>query len=151
MIRRPPRSTLFPYTTLFRSLCSAPDRNRQTCQPTRVFSAVLPALRPRGRVRAVSPGLERAAPEAESAGRACAVRPHGDPLQRPQTGGARKDVRILALRSDPPHREFTNGLKFEVGRYGRNSAKPHSNYNLAREPDSLEGEFLVHCKVCLSE
>src|SRR5258708_16774538 len=30
MIRRPPRSTLFPYTTLFRSWCSAPagDRNR---------------------------------------------------------------------------------------------------------------------------
>src|SRR3712207_7052752 len=24
MIRRPPRSTLFPYTTLFRSLCCAP-------------------------------------------------------------------------------------------------------------------------------
>src|SRR3712207_7219804 len=24
MIRRPPRSTLFPYTTLFRSVCSAP-------------------------------------------------------------------------------------------------------------------------------
>src|SRR3989454_3140959 len=24
MIRRPPRSTLFPYTTLFRSLCRAP-------------------------------------------------------------------------------------------------------------------------------
>src|SRR2546429_6323028 len=24
MIRRPPRSTLFPYTTLFRSLCSQP-------------------------------------------------------------------------------------------------------------------------------
>src|SRR5258707_7312887 len=24
MIRRPPRSTLFPYTTLFRSLCFAP-------------------------------------------------------------------------------------------------------------------------------
>src|SRR2546427_5344718 len=26
MIRRPPRSTLFPYTTLFRSGCSAPAR-----------------------------------------------------------------------------------------------------------------------------
>src|SRR5438309_4287420 len=26
MIRRPPRSTLFPYTTLFRSLCMAEDR-----------------------------------------------------------------------------------------------------------------------------
>src|SRR2546422_5621890 len=25
MIRRPPRSTLFPYTTLFRSLAAAPD------------------------------------------------------------------------------------------------------------------------------
>src|SRR5256885_6167035 len=25
MIRRPPRSTLFPYTTLFRSLCSEED------------------------------------------------------------------------------------------------------------------------------
>src|SRR5258708_25009491 len=27
MIRRPPRSTLFPYTTLFRSLCSCPFRS----------------------------------------------------------------------------------------------------------------------------
>src|SRR2546430_8138197 len=26
MIRRPPRSTLFPYTTLFRSICSLPAR-----------------------------------------------------------------------------------------------------------------------------
>src|SRR3712207_7757780 len=38
MIRRPPRSTLFPYTTLFRSATAGP--------------AVLPARgRPRGRVR----------------------------------------------------------------------------------------------------
>src|SRR5438034_7917926 len=28
MIRRPPRSTLFPYTTLFRSLASEPHRHR---------------------------------------------------------------------------------------------------------------------------
>src|SRR3712207_7547346 len=28
MIRRPPRSTLFPYTTLFRSLCCAARRGR---------------------------------------------------------------------------------------------------------------------------
>src|SRR2546430_6273995 len=28
MIRRPPRSTLFPYTTLFRSRCSDHDMNR---------------------------------------------------------------------------------------------------------------------------
>src|SRR6266446_7344324 len=30
MIRRPPRSTLFPYTTLFRSLGREPNRNIQT-------------------------------------------------------------------------------------------------------------------------
>src|SRR2546429_3349827 len=29
MIRRPPRSTLFPYTTLFRSRVRAPERHRQ--------------------------------------------------------------------------------------------------------------------------
>src|SRR5258707_10910225 len=28
MIRRPPRSTLFPYTTLFRSCSSGPDQTR---------------------------------------------------------------------------------------------------------------------------
>src|SRR3712207_7398886 len=28
MIRRPPRSTLFPYTTLFRSLCTAQPQHR---------------------------------------------------------------------------------------------------------------------------
>src|SRR5438874_12421324 len=27
MIRRPPRSTLFPYTTLFRSRCAGPNRD----------------------------------------------------------------------------------------------------------------------------
>src|SRR5258708_31535288 len=31
MIRRPPRSTLFPYTTLFRSLPAAMVRNRNRC------------------------------------------------------------------------------------------------------------------------
>src|SRR3712207_9067729 len=38
MIRRPPRSTLFPYTTLFRSRVSAarPRHRRGTCCPFRV-------------------------------------------------------------------------------------------------------------------
>src|SRR5438093_3752075 len=35
MIRRPPRSTLFPYTTLFRSV------QRSTCTGTLVFSSLL--------------------------------------------------------------------------------------------------------------
>src|SRR5256885_7571884 len=34
MIRRPPRSTLFPYTTLFRSLRRSP-RSRARCLPPR--------------------------------------------------------------------------------------------------------------------
>src|SRR3989442_7529356 len=44
MIRRPPRSTLFPYTTLFRSLCSAARMSRRrsrvmsgSCDPDAPF------------------------------------------------------------------------------------------------------------------
>src|SRR2546430_5379066 len=39
MIRRPPRSTLFPYTTLFRSYCRCHSANvRQACCSTHVPS-----------------------------------------------------------------------------------------------------------------
>src|SRR5256885_8272048 len=34
MIRRPPRSTLFPYTTLFRSACSSPHRCKSERGPS---------------------------------------------------------------------------------------------------------------------
>src|SRR5260221_8392097 len=34
MIRRPPRSTLFPYTTLFRSPSPIPSRTRWSTSPT---------------------------------------------------------------------------------------------------------------------
>src|SRR2546430_8021177 len=44
MIRRPPRSTLFPYTTLFRS--PHPDRGGQRSGPDAV--AEVPRGRPRG-------------------------------------------------------------------------------------------------------
>src|SRR5256885_8336648 len=33
MIRRPPRSTLFPYTTLFRSVAQRPDQGAQASGP----------------------------------------------------------------------------------------------------------------------
>src|SRR3712207_7551623 len=50
MIRRPPRSTLFPYTTLFRSAARLPDRRRgpQTRAPARRRGVVVRALRRRG-------------------------------------------------------------------------------------------------------
>src|SRR2546422_2002817 len=40
MIRRPPRSTLFPYTTLFRSLSSGTVEQRQALMNRAVVSAV---------------------------------------------------------------------------------------------------------------
>src|SRR5687768_18075471 len=48
MIRRPPRSTLFPYTTLFRSPESAPesrprDDPRRACQRSDAGSGITPA------------------------------------------------------------------------------------------------------------
>src|SRR5947208_6679668 len=49
MIRRPPRSTLFPYTTLFRSLCLIASASAQTkAGPMRVND-----------IRAVAPALEK--------------------------------------------------------------------------------------------
>src|SRR2546430_7814233 len=44
MIRRPPRSTLFPYTTLFRSLCPWPARSRQLCDHKNPLTAELLCL-----------------------------------------------------------------------------------------------------------
>src|SRR2546427_8632369 len=41
MIRRPPRSTLFPYTTLFRSLLVAPVRDPFAVEPQHVDGGVL--------------------------------------------------------------------------------------------------------------
>src|SRR5258707_2498447 len=44
MIRRPPRSTLFPYTTLFRSILAPPGRkDRRTPSATHWEPADLPA------------------------------------------------------------------------------------------------------------
>src|SRR3712207_9573965 len=38
MIRRPPRSTLFPYTTLFRSLITSPSPTTPSIAPIRAMS-----------------------------------------------------------------------------------------------------------------
>src|SRR2546426_6502583 len=43
MIRRPPRSTLFPYTTLFRSLNGAPFRGSQGEVPPNVYKLAVQA------------------------------------------------------------------------------------------------------------
>src|SRR5260370_30552539 len=44
MIRRPPRSTLFPYTTLFRSPCAARHSRRSRESPLAAAQDCLPSL-----------------------------------------------------------------------------------------------------------
>src|SRR2546430_10422297 len=48
MIRRPPRSTLFPYTTLFRSMLEAPsfDRERAVRKPVGDYTLFMTGLFP---------------------------------------------------------------------------------------------------------
>src|SRR3712207_7001640 len=58
MIRRPPRSTLFPYTTLFRSL-------ERPFHPTTLVSAVRAALSARRRQRQVRDALAEREASAE--------------------------------------------------------------------------------------
>src|SRR2546422_2901989 len=49
MIRRPPRSTLFPYTTLFRSAVLEPDGAISVVQ----YDDIKPGDRPHRRIRAI--------------------------------------------------------------------------------------------------
>src|SRR2546425_11395748 len=67
MIRRPPRSTLFPYTTLFRSRGREPARGHGAPRSRRAGG-----VRPAGRAPGPEPG-----------------RAPGDPRARPRTGGDR--------------------------------------------------------------
>src|SRR6266404_5458067 len=59
MIRRPPRSTLFPYTTLFRSPPGRPDRARRRCI-RRTARESRSVAAPRSRARAGAESAARA-------------------------------------------------------------------------------------------
>src|SRR6266496_6852122 len=72
MIRRPPRSTLFPYTTLFRSLLGH-GRDRV---PVRAVLAVHPGVRRLGGLPARGAEGPAGAGEAQPGTRADARRPH---------------------------------------------------------------------------
>src|ERR1035441_2069594 len=78
MIRRPPRSTLFPYTTLFRSavvirekinlVLQSPERNERTTKVDAVFVAVFDRLHQFSRAAQLerfeeSPGIKRGVSE----------------------------------------------------------------------------------------
>src|SRR2546430_8363152 len=60
MIRRPPRSTLFPYTTLFRSWWDAPTRTPADARDLSLLDRPLVADGPSSWARARPPGASRA-------------------------------------------------------------------------------------------
>src|SRR3712207_7413569 len=73
MIRRPPRSTLFPYTTLFRSCWrtrrrACPPASRRRCRSSRpcVTSSPAPPPRPASRRRRPPPRSEEHTSELQS-------------------------------------------------------------------------------------
>src|SRR2546430_11718279 len=59
MIRRPPKSTLFPYTTLFRSHRRAHEHHRRRDEPPRDHDARDPPPRPDAREHEVARHLEQ--------------------------------------------------------------------------------------------
>src|SRR5256885_16490409 len=98
MIRRPPRSTLFPYTTLFRSPPAARGRHGRRAQ------ARGGAAREGGQARRVPPAAHagvRAAPararRAGLAARAPAAAPGGGRIPPPRLGAGEEDRPDAAL------------------------------------------------------
>src|SRR3712207_9530479 len=93
MIRRPPRSTLFPYTTLFRSRPGRPVRGR----PGELPPAHRAGVADRGTVGTAEGGqrpLELARPDLEGAVR---LPPAGPPGREPVA--ARRDRKSTRLNS----------------------------------------------------
>src|SRR6476660_10044084 len=63
MIRRPPRSTLFPYTTLFRSSCGPRTRRGRRCPGRSSWSPPVPGRSPRSARRSEEHTSELQSPD----------------------------------------------------------------------------------------
>src|SRR3712207_1593397 len=109
MIRRPPRSTLFPYTTLFRS---APGGLRVDIEITERALATRPAelLRTVERVRSVGWGVAVDDVGAEAMSLAFM------PLLRPD--GIKLDLRLVQERPGPAIAEIMNAVNAHAERTG---------------------------------
>src|SRR2546429_2464280 len=90
MIRRPPRSTLFPYTTLFRSLLVADDASSDgTAAVLASYAKVLPLSivthrERRGYARSLEELLRLALQRTDRAKRDCAITLHADFVHSPE-------------------------------------------------------------------
>src|SRR5437899_1373632 len=128
MIRRPPRSTLFPYTTLFRSPAAARDRARPLPgRRPRPRHAVGGARRPARGVRPHRPreGRERGAGarQARAAERADPDRHRGgDPARSAHGGLDRPRVRVRAARPRAAGARRDHGPR-PAGRAGRDPVR----------------------------
>src|SRR3712207_7951559 len=90
IVRRPPRSTLFPYTTLFRSAAAAPPRRRRRAPPARGGPAAA----------AVPPGRRRPRPRRPDRARERLARPRRRP------GGDRKSTRLNSSHANISYAVF---------------------------------------------
>src|SRR3712207_7434256 len=86
MIRRPPRSTLFPYTTLFRSRRHRGPARRGVDQPEDPWSA-----------RRTRPAVGRLFPRGDAAFR---------PFQQPRLRGDRKSTRLNSSHANISYAVF---------------------------------------------
>src|SRR2546430_9305597 len=97
MIRRPRRSTLFPYTTLFRSVCTTRKLQLITCgERCAVCLPFSVAVRRSGAARPAF-DLERKVPEAQAA---------APPLHQGGRGRDRKSTRLNSSHSQISYAVF---------------------------------------------
>src|SRR5690349_22483616 len=119
MIRRPPRSTLFPYTTLFRSALALHARPARALGRDRRRDGRPPAPRPPARAdRDGLDGLRLALPERVPAG--LPVRGRHARGIGPGGRSIRSQVRLVALRAPAAHggdgtRACTRGQRTVAG------------------------------------
>src|SRR2546426_9947402 len=102
MIRRPPRSTLFPYTTLFRSSTRCRCRDSRTWDPLRSRACIRRSPR-RSVARTSTPSRETCAPPPSAAPRANPGTGAPLPPDRPPTGTGTRARIALAPELDHPH------------------------------------------------
>src|SRR2546426_181176 len=102
MIRRPPRSTLFPYTTLFRSSTRCRYKDSRTWGPPRSRACIRRWPR-RSVARTSTPSRETCAPPPTAAPRAKPGTAAPLPPDRPPTGTGTRARIALAPEIDHPH------------------------------------------------
>src|SRR5947209_6318396 len=136
MIRRPPRSTLFPYTTLFRSV--APFRPRKRGfddRPERAAQRQLVADRFRKLERLDE--LSRWAATAHTRGRPTSRQAPGAPAVRPQAfgDGASREPGKLSEPADSECFQFGAALPFERQQRERQRREEVADLLVAHDED----------------